>query len=60
MQSHVSHHSEITGGKKFSSVGLKDIYISWGWFFCVIFVAKVKGLLLPSSYLCDFGGHRQV
>lgn len=32
MQSHVSHHSETTGGKKFSSVGLKDIYKIWGFF----------------------------
>lgn len=36
MQSHVSHHSEITGGEKFSSVWLKDIYKIWGFFACDI------------------------
>lgn len=60
MQSHVSHHSEITGGKKFSSVGLKDIYKIWGFFSLVIFVAKVRGHILPSRYRSHFLGYWQV
>lgn len=60
MQSHVSHHSEITGGRKFSSVGLKDIYKIWGFFLLVIFVAKVRGYILPSRYLSDLFGYWQV
>lgn len=59
MQSHVSHHSEITGGKSFSQWDLR-IFIKFGVFLLVIFVAKVRDDVLPSRYLSDFCGYWQV